>query len=152
MNTTRMLTAIFAGATLTFSTLAAPPAKTDKTTAGAREVSAAQVNGTWKCEANTFKIWALGKQKLQIEFSGLREYKSSAGPMANTGEGSGTATIEGDTVIFQPEGAEEECRIVLKFKNGKLIVKQEGICGFGAGVVADGTYRKVSGKKPKFGE
>jgi len=110
------------------------------------------VNGTWKSRAITFKVSPLGNRKLQIEFAGVREYKSPAGPMANTGDGSGIAAIEGDTAIFRPEGVEEECRIVLKFEDGKLIVKQEGTCGFGAGVVADGTYRKVSGGKPKFGE
>jgi hypothetical protein len=53
-----------------------------------------------------FKIWALGQQRLQVEFSGVYEYKSAYGPTANTGEGSGVATIEGDTAIFKPEGAE----------------------------------------------
>jgi hypothetical protein len=152
MNIPRILPAIVLGIALAFTSLAAPPAKTDKRSAGARDVSAAQVNGTWEYRANTFKVWALGGQKLQIEFAGVHEYKSPAGPMANTGEGSGIATIEGDTAIFRPEGADEKCRIVLKFKDGKLIVKQDGDCGFGAGVAADGTYRKVSDRKPKFGE
>ena len=58
--------------------------------------------------------------------------------------------IEGDTAIFKPEGAEEECRITLKFTGGKLVVMQTGICGFGNNVTAAGTYKKVSGKKPKF--
>jgi hypothetical protein len=60
------------------------------------------------------------------------------------------ATIEGDTAIFKPEGAEEECRITLKFTGGKLVVAQTGICGFGHNVSAAGTYKKVSAKKPKF--
>ena len=72
------------------------------------------------------------------------------GPTANTGEGSGVATIEGDTAIFKPEGAEEECRITLKFAGNKLIVTQTGICGFGHNVTAAGTYKKISAKKPKF--
>jgi hypothetical protein len=116
-----------------------------------RDVTAAQVNGTWKYRQNEFKIWALGQQKLQIEFSGLYEYKTASGePTANTGEGSGIARIEGDTAIFKPEGAEEECEIKLKFAGGKLIVTQTGACGFGNHVYADGTYTKVSSKKPKF--
>jgi hypothetical protein len=77
--------------------------------------------GTWKSKFGEFKIWALGKQRLQVEFSGVYEYKSAYGPTANTGEGSGLATIEGDTAIFKPEGAEEECRITLKFTGSKLI-------------------------------
>ena len=113
-------------------------------------VTAAQVNGTWKAKWGEFKIWALGHQRLQVEFSGVYEYKTPMGPSANTGEGSGIATIEGDTATFKPEGAEEECRITLKFAGNKLVVTQTGICGFGHNVTAAGTYKKVSSKKPKF--
>lgn len=116
-----------------------------------KSVTAAQVNGTWKTEGGEFKIWALGKQRLQVEFSGVYEYRTPQGLMANEGEGSGIATIEGDTAMFKPEGAEEECQITLKFTSGKLVVAQSGICGFGHNVSAEGTYKKVSSKKPKFG-
>jgi hypothetical protein len=114
------------------------------------DVAAKQVNGTWKYRKNEFRIWALGEQKLQIEFSGVFEYKNAYGPTANTGEGSGIAHIEGDTAIFKPENAEEECKITLKFTGGKLVVTQTGICGFGFNVSAEGTYKKVSSSKPKF--
>ena len=115
------------------------------------DVTAAQVNGTWKYRENEFKIWALGQQKLQIEFSGAYEYKTAGGERtANTGEGSGIAKIEGDTAAFKPDGAEDECKITLKFSGGKLLVTQEGSCGFGFNVRADGTYKRVSSKKPKF--
>lgn len=114
------------------------------------DVTAAQVNGTWKTKGGEFKIWALGQQKLQIEFFGSYEYKSPAGPMANTGEGSGTARIEGDTAIFKPDGAEDECKITLKFTKGKLVVTQTGVCGFGNNVTAEDTYKRVSSTKPKF--
>ena len=115
-----------------------------------KSVSAAQVNGTWKTKYSEFKIWALGQQRLQIQFSGVYEYKTPQGPSANEGEGSGIATMEGDTAIFKPEGAEQECRIMLKFTGGKLVVTQTGICGFGRNVSAEGTYKKVSAQKPKF--
>jgi hypothetical protein len=115
-----------------------------------KSVTAAQVNGTWKTKYGEFKIWALGQQRLQIEFSGVYKYESSQGPSANEGQGSGIATIEGDNAIFKPEGAEEECRITLKFTGGKLVVTQTGICGFGQSVTAAGTYKKISAKKPKF--
>ena len=115
------------------------------------EVTAAQVNGTWKYRDNEFKVWALGQQKLQVGFFGIWEHKTGNGePTANTGEGSGIAKIEGDIASFRPDGAEDECKITLKFAGGKLIVTQIGICGFGFNVRADGTYRRVSSKKPKF--
>jgi hypothetical protein len=115
-----------------------------------KSVTAAQVNGTWKTKHGEFKIWALGQQRLQIAFSGVYEYKTPQGPSANEGQGSGIATIEGDTAIFKPEGAEEECRITLQFTGGKLVVTQTGICGFGNHVTAEGTYKRVSTRKPKF--
>ena len=116
-----------------------------------KSITAAQVNGTWKTKGGEFKIWALGKQRLQVEFSGVYEYKTPQGPMANEGEGSAIATIEGDTAIFKPESSEEEYQITLKFTGSKLVVTQTGICGFGHNVSAEGTYKKVSSKKPKFG-
>jgi hypothetical protein len=115
-------------------------------TSGQTVVTASQVNGTWESKRGAFKVRALGNQKLRVEFSGFYEYVSQAGPMVNTGEGVGIAFIEGDMAIFKPDGAEEECRITMKFTGGKLIVTQEGVCGFGLNVTAAGTYRKVSSR------
>ena len=119
---------------------------------GQKIVTASQVNGTWRNKSSIFKIWALGDQKLQVEFLLTYEYKTLAGMMANTGSGKGTALIEADTAILNPEGSDETCKITLKFANEKLIVSQAGECGFGLNVVADGIYRRVSHRKPKFGE
>ncbi|HST29471.1 MAG TPA: hypothetical protein VLK27_01380 [Chthoniobacterales bacterium] len=109
-----------------------------------------QVNGTWKYRKNEFKIWALGGQKLQIQFSGVWEYNNAFGPTANTGEGSGIAQIEGNTASFKPDDAEDDCKITLKFAGGKLVVTQVAFCGFGFNVTAAGTYTRVSTAKPKF--
>jgi hypothetical protein len=62
--------------------------------------------------------------------------------LANEGEGSSIATIEGDTAIFKPEGSEEECQITLEFMGGELVVTQAGICRFGSNVSTEGTYKK----------
>src|SRR6266446_4977194 len=107
-----------------------------------RDVTAAQVNGTWIMKGGEFKILALGQQRLQVEFSGIYKYQAPQGPTANEGQGSGTARIEGDIAIFKPEGAEDESAITLKFGHGKLVVTQTGTCGFGHNVVADGTYKR----------
>lgn len=113
-------------------------------------VTASQVNGTWRSKNGEIKVWALGNQKLRVEILASYEYNSAAGPMANTGEGRGEAFIEGDTATFKPEGAEDECKITMKFTRGKMLVTQESNCGFGHNVTADGTYKKVSSRKPKF--
>ncbi|MGA9772022.1 MAG: hypothetical protein WBV94_23525 [Blastocatellia bacterium] len=113
-------------------------------------VTASQVNGTWRYRNNTFKVWALGNQKLKIEFSGSYEYKTKEGWMANSGSGDGIAQIEGVTAIFKPDESDDECKITMKFTQGKLVVDQEGGCGFGHNVTANGTYRKINSRKPKF--
>ena len=71
--------------------------------------------------------------------------------MANLGDASGEATIENDVAVFVPEGA-GDCKITMTFlPNGKLKVEQKGVeCGFGHNVYADGTFRKISNRKPKF--
>jgi hypothetical protein len=72
------------------------------------DVTAAQVNGTWSSKTGTFKVWVLGKQRLQVEFYGEYDFKTSAGPIAHTSKCSGIAFIEGDTATFKPEGSDEE--------------------------------------------
>jgi hypothetical protein len=70
-----------------------------------------------------------------------------AGPMANLGDASGEATIENDIAVFVPEEA-GDCKITMTFlPNGKLKVEE---CGFDHNVRADGTFRKISDRKPKF--
>lgn len=119
-----------------------------------KAVSGAEATGTFRdAGGNVFSISALGKGRLRVAFAGIYEYKSSYGAMANTGETRGTALIEGDTAVFKPADF-EQCTITLKFLvGGKLKVTQNGTdaeCGFGANVSADGLYKKISGRKPKF--
>ena len=121
-------------------------------------VSGAEVTGTFRNKAGSeFQIQALGKGKLKIQFEGLYPYKVNGQLTANTGEAFGEAEIAGDTATFVPDYSKEmksSCTITLKFtKPGALVVTQEETeigCGFGHNVTADGTYRKISGKKPKF--
>src|SRR5262245_39427989 len=82
---------------------------------GQKIVTAAQVNGTWENKTGTFKVWALGQQKLQVEFHG--EYGKGAN--VHTGDASGIAFIEGDTAMLTPEGStSSECKIIMKFTGG----------------------------------
>src|SRR5215211_1153266 len=43
--------------------------------AGPQVVTADQVNGTWKDQTKIFRIWALGNERLKLEFQGTYEYK-----------------------------------------------------------------------------
>lgn len=121
-----------------------------------KAVSGAEVTGTFReaASGSTFSILALGKGKLRVAFTGIYAYKMANGEdSANTGEAMGEAEIAGDTATFAPDEF-EECTIALKFlPRGRLKVTQQGTdaeCGFGRNVSADGTYKKTSGKKPKF--
>ncbi len=140
-------TVLLCGAAGTFNLIAEP---TEKKPATVRDVTAVEVNGTWRCGKDTFKILALGGGKLKVDFDGVFEYKTANGLMANIGQGAGIATIEGDTAVFVPNGTAADGKITLKFSGGKLSAVQEGDCGFGHRVRADGTYRKISSKKPTF--
>ncbi|MBS1809583.1 MAG: hypothetical protein JST84_15595 [Acidobacteria bacterium] len=114
-------------------------------------VTASQVNGTWGSKRGIIRVWALGKQQLRVEFYGYYEYNTPAGPIANLGEARGIAEIEGDTATLVPEAMDNRCTIKLQFTGKRLIVTQDGECGFGKHVTATGAYRKTSTRKPSFG-
>lgn len=129
---------------------------------GRKSVSAAEVNGTfrhsfggkYKGSSSEIKVFALGGGKLHIGMDLIYPYTMQNGElMANIGELDGKATITGDTAVYESE-EQGKCRITIKFvKPGTIKVSQDGedfSCGFGHNVSSDGTYVKVSSKKPKF--
>src|SRR6266566_1168608 len=122
-------------------------------TAGEHSVTAAEANGTYRAVEgkSEIKILALGHGKLKVQLALVYEYQSGAGPTANVGDASGEATVENNVAVFVPEEA-GDCKITMTFlPNGRLKVEQQGEeCGFGHNVRADGTFRKISNRKPKF--
>ncbi|MEQ1604015.1 MAG: hypothetical protein ABL999_04030 [Pyrinomonadaceae bacterium] len=125
-------------------------------------VPAAEVNGTfrmnftgkYKGSSNEIKILALGGGKVRVAMELVYPYKMQNGElMANMGELDGEASISGDTAVYS---ATEfgKCTITIKFVTpGTIKVAQDGTdadCGFGHNVMATGTYKKVSSKKPTF--
>lgn len=114
-------------------------------------VTAARANGTYRYRDSEIRILALGHNKLRVQLDLIYAYKSQYGPMANTGQADGEATIQDDIAIFHPPDF-PACTITIKFVAGnKIKVTQDaGECGFGNHVFADGTYRKTKGGKPKF--
>lgn len=132
-----------------------------------KAVSGAEVTGTFrsyfkgkaKGSYNEILIQALGGNKLKIEMELVYPFEVNGEMSANIGSASGEAVIKGDTAVFVPDYAaaaadNKSCKITLKFsKPGTLVVTtQHNIdCGFGLNVSADGTYKKSSGAKPKFG-
>jgi hypothetical protein len=118
-------------------------------TAG-RVVTAAHINGVYKSGRNEFRVLALGRNKLKVQFNG--EWMTRGG-YPNIGEAIGEATIVGNVATFIP-GDTTQCKITMTFlPNNKLLVEQEGLdaeCGFGHNVFARGTYRRVKAGKPKW--
>ena len=117
-----------------------------------RIVTATEANGTYRYRHNEIKILALGHNKLRIQMDLTYEYRTSYGPMANTGEASGEAAIENDTATFYPLD-DHKCRITIKFlADNKLRVSEANNidCGFGMNVTSEGTYAKIKAGKPKF--
>ena len=119
-----------------------------------RIVTATQANGTYSYRQNEIRILALGQNKLRIQMDLIYEYKSAAGPMANTGDASGEGSIENDVAVFYPL-EDHKCKITIKFLPGnKIKVSEENMiyCGFGVKVSSEGTYTKTKSGKPKFDE
>lgn len=125
-------------------------------------VSAAEVNGTFRMNfrgkykdmSNEIKVLALGGGKIRIALDLIYPYTLSNGEITgNRGSLDGEASIEGDTAIYRSEEF-GECEITIKFvRPGTLTITQNGSdadCGFGRNVTSEGSYRKVSSKKPKF--
>jgi hypothetical protein len=126
-------------------------------------VSGAEVTGTFKMSfigkkykdfSNQLEILALGGGKLKFAFDLVYPYTLKNGEVSvNMGGLSGEIDIKGDTAVYQSDeyGA---CKITIKFvRPGEVKVIQDGTdgnCGFGHNVSSQGTYRKVSSKKPKF--
>jgi hypothetical protein len=112
--------------------------------------------GKFKGSSSEIRILALGKGKLRIAFDLIYPHVDGTGELsANVGQTDGEAAISGDTAVYSSKEF-GECRITIKFvRPGLIRVTQDGTdtdCGFGNNVTADGTYRKVSSKKPKFGK
>jgi hypothetical protein len=130
--------------------------------ASRKSVSGSEVTGTFhhaftgkfKGSANEIKILALGKGKLKVSFDLLYPFIDGNGEKsANMGQLEGNATITGDTATLTSSEF-GPCTITIKFvRSGTIRVTQNSDlsdCGFGHNVSADGTYKKVSGARPKF--
>src|SRR5438874_6632123 len=112
-------------------------------------VTSAQVNGVYRYYQSEFRVFALGHNKLRVQFDGI--YMTLA-KSPNMGYAMGEATIEGNVATFVPPDT-QGCKITMTFLPGKIVVKQDGSdadCGFGHNVYATGTYRKIRSGRPKF--
>jgi len=58
----------------------------------------------------------------------------------NIGEAEGVVELKKDRALYK----EEDCVLAMTFAGGTVKIDQQGDCGFGLNVSADGTYRRMS--------
>jgi len=108
------------------------------------------VTGTYKYVLNTVEVLELPDNRVRISFSGFWPNDHKRVETRNVGDFDETVPLKGRTAVVKPRYGDDDCAITLEFRAGKVIVTQEGRCGFGFNVEADGTYRKVSSKPPEL--
>lgn len=128
---------------------------------GRKSVSASEVNGTYRMNfrgkfrdaSNEIKLLALGRGRVRVAMELMYPFIVNGELSANLGELDGEALIKGDTAVYSSDEF-GPCEITIKFvRPGTIKVTQSGDdfdCGFGHNVTSNGTYRKVSSKKPRF--
>ncbi len=115
-------------------------------------ITADQVSGVYRDGGSELRLFALGPDKLKIEFpidsmiGG--PYATNGRDLPNPGDAVGEAKIEGNVARYVT-GDTKKCTITLTFLTNRLEVTKEGSdadCGFRHHVVvAAGTYRRVKG-------
>lgn len=131
---------------------------------GRKSVSAKEVTGTFEMrfsgkfrdQSNAIKIASLGNGKIWVDMDLMYPYiLGGGGRSAHLGELKAEFVIKGDTATYSG-GQDNRCRMTIKFlRAGMIRVIQTGSdtdCEFGHNVVATGTYRKTSSKRPTVTE
>lgn len=140
---------------LTFAVVGVSAQKSRKSVPASEVTGTFEMNfkGKFKDNSNEIRIYPLGRNKLHVAMLLTYPYTMQNGElMANTGELNEIFEIIGDTASFISK--DSQCGITIRFvRVGKITVRQDGSdadCGFGHNVVASGTYRRTSSKKPRF--
>ena len=125
---------------------------------GRTSVSTAEVTGTFRMNFggkfrrtyDEIKIASIGRGKLRVSMDLLFPHVVNGEMSPNLGSLDDTFAIKGDTASYSTG----QCTLTIKFvRPGTIKVTQQGMdsdCGFGHNVMANGTYRKVSSRKPRF--
>jgi hypothetical protein len=89
------------------------------------------------------EVGQVSEGKVRVSFHLI--YKENVGP------GDRAVPIKNNLAVFtDPEYP--DCRITIAFTKISASAKQEGSCGFGLNVFADGTFLKTTNMTPKFSE
>jgi len=111
------------------------------------------VTGTYKFVLNSVEVVELPENKVRIRFAGFYPNDRKRVETRNSGGFDEIVPLEGKTANVKIQFGDNPCTIKLEFRPGKVIVEQGGSlmgCGFGFNVEPDGTYVKVSSKRPNL--
>jgi hypothetical protein len=103
--------------------------------------AAESVTGTYKMKNGVVLVQ---------QIDGRMRFTLNATWKTNVGEVSGEVPLDGSAASYADEDA--DCKLTFKFGASKLVVSQDGTCGMGLNVSADGTYKRVSTASPKLDE
>jgi hypothetical protein len=99
-------------------------------------------------------IEELPGNRIRFELDALRIVASPCDARDFTQGGArGEAALVGSVAVWETQEWGRPCRLRFSFGPDEVAVTQEGDdqdCGFGAGVHADGTYRRTSRRTPRF--
>jgi hypothetical protein len=102
------------------------------------------LTGTWTLTADPDESIEIKDEHGTLRFAVHALWKGlnwkEYGP--NIGEIGGTVPLKNGKAVYQD--TELACKLAMTFKGDTLEVEQEGDCGFGANVRADGTYKRTS--------
>ena len=118
-----------------------------------KPTSAGSVTGTYKCVLNSLEVLELPNHKVRIRFDGFWPNDRKRAETRNVGAFDETVPLSKGTATVKIQFGDDPCIITLEFRSNKAIVSREGSimgCGFGFNVEPDGTYVKVSSKRPKM--
>ena len=116
-----------------------------------KPAQAGGVTGTYKYVLNSMEVLELPNNKVRIRFDGFWPNDRKRVETRNVGAFDETVPLGDGTAKVKIQFGDEPCMITLEFRSNKVIVSQEGSimgCGFGFNVEPDGTYVKVSSKRP----
>jgi hypothetical protein len=122
----------------------------------ASPLDAERVNGSYTLKdgrrSGTMELELVAPDKIHV---GLEVFLFEGVGLGASGSGEGDAVVEGEraSANFKTQWATGPCSISLHFEPGNTVeVSQQGDsgdCGFGNHVLADGSYHKARGGKPK---
>lgn len=122
-----------------------------------KEKSAAgkSVTGTYQDGRNILRVLELPNGKLLVDLDALWP-KSGRVPRGGPHVGGFTkqeVAPDGNMAIVKLyEDENFSCKITMKFLENKVLIAQEGGCGWGAYVTADGMYMRRSKRRPRFAD